>query len=68
MEIDLNATKHKKYRNLEITMKKQYKFCKIQTVPIVIGALGTLCQNFDTNLAKVSLCACAATIQKEVLL
>ena len=62
------AKKHQKYRDLEIAMKKQYKLRKIQTVPIVIGALGTLCQNFDTNLAKVSPCACANTIQKEVLL
>eukprot|EP00957_Ditylum_brightwellii_P206360 15348014-Ditylum_brightwellii.AAC.1 len=60
------ATKNKKYRNLKIAMKKQYKICKIQTIPIVIGVLGTLCQNFDTNLAKVSAHACAATIQKEV--
>eukprot|EP00957_Ditylum_brightwellii_P016158 1216429-Ditylum_brightwellii.AAC.1 len=62
------AKKHKTYCDLKIVMKKQYKLCKIQTVPIAIGALGTLCQNFDTNLAKVSPCACAATIQKEVLL
>eukprot|EP00957_Ditylum_brightwellii_P012545 947875-Ditylum_brightwellii.AAC.1 len=66
--ISAAATKHKKYHNLEIAMKKQYKLCKTQTVPNVIGVLGTLCQNFDTNLAKVSLRACAATIQKEVLL
>eukprot|EP00957_Ditylum_brightwellii_P020717 1561851-Ditylum_brightwellii.AAC.1 len=57
------ATKHKKCQDLEIAMKRQYKLYKIQTVP-----LGTLCQNFDTNLIKASLHACAATIQKEVLL
>eukprot|EP00957_Ditylum_brightwellii_P118979 9074483-Ditylum_brightwellii.AAC.1 len=39
--IDVNmvtaaAEKHKKYCNLEIAIKKQYKLCKIQTVPIVI--------------------------------
>eukprot|EP00957_Ditylum_brightwellii_P098134 7476905-Ditylum_brightwellii.AAC.2 len=56
------AKKHKKYHDLEIAMKKQYKLCKIQSVPIVIGALETLCQNFDMNLAKVSPHACAATI------
>eukprot|EP00957_Ditylum_brightwellii_P052090 3950736-Ditylum_brightwellii.AAC.1 len=66
--ISAAAIKYKKSHNLEIAMKNQCKLCKIQTVPIVIGALGTLCQNFDTNLAKVSLRACAATIQKEVLL
>eukprot|EP00957_Ditylum_brightwellii_P210013 15364474-Ditylum_brightwellii.AAC.2 len=57
--IDVNIVtatveKHKKYCTLEIAMKKQYKLCKIRTVPVLIGALGTLCQNFDTNLAKVS--------------
>eukprot|EP00957_Ditylum_brightwellii_P038743 2928482-Ditylum_brightwellii.AAC.1 len=62
------AKKHQKYRNLEIAIKKQYKLCKIQTVPIVICALGTLCQNFDTNLVEVSPRTCANTTQKEVLL
>eukprot|EP00957_Ditylum_brightwellii_P099158 7552447-Ditylum_brightwellii.AAC.1 len=62
------ATKHKKYCDLKIAMRKQYELCKFQTVPIVIGALGTLCQNLDTNLVKMSPHACAATIQKEVLL
>eukprot|EP00957_Ditylum_brightwellii_P143127 10905629-Ditylum_brightwellii.AAC.1 len=68
MDVNMvTAKKHKKYCNLEIAMKKQYTLCKIQTVPIVIGALGTLCQNFDTNLAKVPPPACTAMIQKEVL-
>eukprot|EP00957_Ditylum_brightwellii_P131685 10043177-Ditylum_brightwellii.AAC.1 len=66
--ISAAATKHKKYCDLEIALKKQYKLCKIQTIPIVIGALGTLCQNFDSNLAKVSPRACAVMVQKEVLL
>eukprot|EP00957_Ditylum_brightwellii_P110062 8395339-Ditylum_brightwellii.AAC.1 len=62
------ATKQKKYQDLDIGMKKQYKPPRIQTVPIVIGVLGMLCQHFYANLAKVSPRACAATIQKEVLL
>eukprot|EP00957_Ditylum_brightwellii_P064034 4857494-Ditylum_brightwellii.AAC.1 len=66
--VPVAAKKHKKNRDLEIAMKKEFKLRKIQTVPIVIAALGTLCQNFDTNLAKVSPCVCANTIQKEVLL
>eukprot|EP00957_Ditylum_brightwellii_P136249 10390874-Ditylum_brightwellii.AAC.1 len=65
--ISAAATEHKKCHDLEIAMKKQYKLCKIQTIPIVIGVLGTLCQNFDTNLVKSPMRACAATIQKEVL-
>eukprot|EP00957_Ditylum_brightwellii_P131059 9996567-Ditylum_brightwellii.AAC.1 len=59
------ATKHKKYQDLQIAMKNQNKFCKIQTVPIVVGALRVFCQNLETNLAKVSLRTYAATIQKE---
>eukprot|EP00957_Ditylum_brightwellii_P124979 9527525-Ditylum_brightwellii.AAC.1 len=39
----VDAEKHKKYCNLKIAMKKQYQLRKIQTVPIVMGALGTLC-------------------------
>eukprot|EP00957_Ditylum_brightwellii_P014361 1080697-Ditylum_brightwellii.AAC.1 len=63
--ITVAAEKHKKYHDLKIAMKKQYHLCKIQTVPILISVLGILCQNFDTNLAKVSPWACDATIQKE---
>eukprot|EP00957_Ditylum_brightwellii_P010385 785414-Ditylum_brightwellii.AAC.1 len=66
--VSTTAKKHQKYRGLKIAMKKQFKLHKIQTVPIVIGVLGTLCQNFDTNLSKVSPRMCANTIQKEVLL
>eukprot|EP00957_Ditylum_brightwellii_P025959 1963208-Ditylum_brightwellii.AAC.1 len=63
--VTATATKHKKYQDLEIAMKKQYKLCKIQTVPLVIGVLGTLCQSFGTNLVKVSPRTCAALIQKK---
>lgn len=48
------AEKYKKYWQLEILMKNKYKLCKIHTGPISIGALGTLCQHFDTNLVKAS--------------
>eukprot|EP00957_Ditylum_brightwellii_P106892 8154916-Ditylum_brightwellii.AAC.1 len=40
------ATKHKKYCDFKIAMKKQYELCKTQTVLIVIGALETLYQKF----------------------
>eukprot|EP00957_Ditylum_brightwellii_P184819 14077092-Ditylum_brightwellii.AAC.1 len=54
--MDLNmvstaAKKHQKCCNLEIAMKKQYKLCKIQTVLIVIGALGKMVK---LNLSKNS--------------
>eukprot|EP00957_Ditylum_brightwellii_P036744 2782592-Ditylum_brightwellii.AAC.1 len=71
MDINIVSTaakKHQKYKDLEIAMNEQFRLHKIQTVPIVIGALDTLCQNLDTNLAKVSPRACSNTIKTEVLL
>ena len=48
------AEKYEKYRDLEIAYKKELQLKKVHMIPIVIGVLGTLCQNFDTCLAKVS--------------
>ena len=62
------AGKYKKYRDLEFATKKQYHLKKVHTIPVVIGALGTICQNLDGLLAKVSPRANLDLIQKEVLL
>ena len=62
------AGKYKKYRDLEIVTKKQYCLKKVHTIPIVIGALGTICQNLDGLLTRVSPQANLDLIQKEVLL
>eukprot|EP00957_Ditylum_brightwellii_P024900 1882902-Ditylum_brightwellii.AAC.1 len=71
--ININISKSavekcKKYQYLEIYLKKQQHLKKIQFVPSIIGALGTLYQIFNTRLAKVLSMACVDTIQKEVLL
>ena len=62
------AGKYKKYRDLEIVTKKQYCLKKVHTIPIVIGALGMICQNLDGLLTRVSPQANLDLIQKEVLL
>ena len=62
------AGKYKKYRDLEIATKKQYHLKKVHTIPVVVGALGTICKNLDGLLAKVSPRANLDLIQKEVLL
>ena len=49
-------------------MKKQYRLKKVYTIPIVVGALGTICTGLDNNLAKVSPRANVDVIQKQVLL
>eukprot|EP00957_Ditylum_brightwellii_P151777 11557929-Ditylum_brightwellii.AAC.1 len=63
--VTVATEKHKKYCNLKIAMKNQYKLCKIQTVSFVIDALGMMSHKFETNLAKVLPRACADTIQKQ---
>jgi hypothetical protein len=62
------AGKYKKYRDLEISMKKQYDLQKVHTIPIVVGALGTICTGLEKNLARVSPLANTDIIQKQVLL
>eukprot|EP00957_Ditylum_brightwellii_P200073 15251978-Ditylum_brightwellii.AAC.2 len=62
------AEKYKRFRDLEIAYKKEFQLQKVHTIPIVVGALGTLYKNFDTCLAKVSPIVCADPTQKEVLL
>ena len=62
------AGKYKTYRDLEIATKKQYHLKKLHTIPIVVGALGMICQNLEGLLACVSPRANLGLIQKEVLL
>ena len=49
-------------------MKKQYDLQKVHTIPIVVGALGTIYTGLEKNLARVSPLANADIIQKQVLL
>ena len=57
--VDKNSVKKKaekitKYRDLEIEIQKCWGLKKVKTVPIVIGALGTVCSGLTENLNLVS--------------
>ena len=62
------AEKHTKYRDLEIELQKCWGLTKIETVPIVLGALGTVCTGHHKYLRKISPKANFGIIQKTALL
>ena len=66
--IKKTAKKHTKYRDLEIELQKCWGLKKIETVPIVIGALGTVCTGHHKYLKKVSPKTNFGIIQKTALL
>ena len=48
------AEKIVKYRDLEIETQKSWNLTKIRTIPVVIGALGTVCTGFGAYLKAIS--------------
>ena len=48
------AEKIVKYRDLEIEVQKCWDLKEVQTVPIIIGALGTVCHGIDGYIKKIS--------------
>ena len=62
------AEKLIKYRSLEIEIQKCWGLKKVDTIPIIIGALGTVCDNLKVNLMAISANAKVSTIQKTALL
>lgn len=44
--INKQAEKITKYRDLEIEIQKYWNLKKVQTMPVVIGALGAICKRF----------------------
>ena len=66
--IKKTAEKHVKYRDLEIELQKCWGLLKIKTVPIVIGALGSVLKGHAQNLESISKTAKFNVIQKIALL
>eukprot|EP00957_Ditylum_brightwellii_P103039 7852797-Ditylum_brightwellii.AAC.1 len=66
--VSMNAEKHTKYCDLEIICKKNHKLCRVHTIPVVVGAFGTMCRNLDTYITKISPSIKIDTIQKTALL
>ena len=66
--VQKTAEKHTKYRDLEIELQKCWALKKIETIPIVLGALGTVCTGHHKYLRKISPQANFGIIQKTALL
>ena len=62
------AEKHVKYRDIEIEIQKCWGLKEIKTVPIVIGALGSVLTGHTEYLKSVSEIANFNVIQKTALL
>ena len=62
------AEKITKYRDLEIELKKCWELKRIQTIPIVVGALGSVTESIGTYLEKVSKNISFNIIQRTALL
>ena len=62
------AEKITKYRDLEIEIQKCWNLRKIKTIPIIVGALGTVCEGILEYIHLLSPNAEFRTIQKTALL
>lgn len=56
-----------KYEDLEIKISRIWN-CKMRTVPVIVGALGTLKKGFDQNLKMLSGHLSASEVQKVALM
>ena len=66
--VEKTAEKITKYRDLEIEIKKCWKLDKVITVPVVIGALGTVSMDHSKYLNIISKNLDPNIIQKTALL
>ena len=71
--IDINvvkktAEKHSKYRDLEIELQKCWGLKRIETIPIIIGALESVLTGHQKYIRKISTSANFGIIQKTALL
>ena len=57
-----------KYRALEISVQKSWDLLKVRVVPVIIGALGTVCDGLSDNLHRISPNLDVGIIQKTALL
>ena len=66
--VEKTAEKITKYRDLEIEIKKCWKLNNVITVPVIVGALGTVCADFLKYLKLISKNLNPNIIQKTALL
>ena len=66
--IKKEAEKLTKYRDLEIEVQKCWNLRKVTTIPIVIGALGTVSKGLKDFLKELAPNISVCTVQKTALL
>ena len=66
--VSKEAEKITKYRDLEVEIQKCWNLKKIRTIPIVIGALGSVCKGFKEYAKIVSPKANFDIMQRTALL
>eukprot|EP00957_Ditylum_brightwellii_P182143 13877680-Ditylum_brightwellii.AAC.1 len=66
--VSKTAEKIKKYRDLDIALKKNWKAGKIQTIPIVVGVFGSICKISLYYLQQVSKHIYSDVVQKTAVL
>jgi hypothetical protein len=71
--MDLNVVakysdKLTKYRGIEISVQKSWDLRKVRVVPIIVGALGTVCDGLVDNLHRISPNLDVGVVQKAALL
>ena len=52
--VEKTAEKLTNYHSLEIEIQKCWVLKKVDTIPVIIGALGTVCDNLSVNLRAIS--------------
>ena len=62
------AEKLMKYRDLEIKIKKCWELKKVKTIPIIIGALGSVSRGHQKFLMEISTKISFKVVRKIVLL
>ena len=62
------AEKITKYRDLEIEIQKCWNLKKVRTIPVVIGALGAVCNGITEYLKAISKNLIFDVIQRTALL
>ena len=62
------AKKLTNYRDLEIEIKKCWKLKSVKTTPIIVGALGTICEGLHENQRIISPRLDYQVVQKTALL
>ena len=62
------AEKLVNYRDLEIEIKKCWKLKSVRTSPIIVGALGSICEGLQENLQFISTRLDYQVVQKTALL